>query len=158
MLWPPPMLQSIPLLAIGSPAHCWWRGWEGVQSHKTFLLRNICFLSGGVGERLPPLPTHSYYIFLRCHTAWQFILGSARWHLRHRADKALRVTSMRPVGAVTMPPAMKSDKMDNGVLNIFTKQEKKRLQLLVQFSASEGNKATGRRSTSTDGKQFSCRV
>ncbi|MEQ2294668.1 hypothetical protein AMECASPLE_006280 [Ameca splendens] len=47
---------------------------------------------------------------------------------------------MRPVGAVTIPLAMKSDKMDNTALNISTTQEK-RLQLLTHVS--EGNKATG---------------
>lgn len=80
-------------------------------------------------------PTRSYYISLSCHTAWQFILGSARWHLRHRADKALRVTSMRPVGAVTTPLAMKWDKMDNMALNISTKQEKQASAARTLFSS-----------------------
>lgn len=64
--------------------------------------------------------------FLSSHIAWQFILGSAGWHLRHKADKALCVTSMRPVGSMTMPLAMQSCKMDNTALNILAKRCRKR--------------------------------
>lgn len=67
-------------------------------------------------------------------------LGRVGWHLRHKADKAPGVTSMRPVGAVTMPLAMQSHEMDNIELKILAKQEK-RHQLLAHFSSSEGNKA-----------------
>lgn len=115
LLWPLLMLQTITLHALSFPPCRWCQCREGVQNHNAFLLWNICFLSGG--RRAPTCS----YIFLSCHIAWQFILGSAGWHLRHKADKALGVTSMRPVGAMTMPLAMQCYKMDNTALHILAK-------------------------------------
>lgn len=83
-------------------------------------------------------PTCSH-IFLSCHIAWQFILGSAGWHLRHKADKALVVTSMRPVGAMRMPLAVQCYKMDNTAPHILAKCEE-RHQLFAQFHLHRGGK------------------
>lgn len=138
LLWPPLLLQTITLCALSSPPCRWCRSWESIQNHNAFLLWNICFLSedgGGQG------PATCSYIFLCCHIAWQFILGRAGWHLRHKADKAPGVTSMRPVGAVTMPLAMQSYEMDNIALNILAKQEK-RHQLFAHFHLQRETKQT----------------
>ena len=126
------MPQTITPHALSSPPRRWCRSWEGVQNHNAFLLWNICFLSGGRGA-----PTCSY-IFLCCHIAWQFILGSAGWHLRHKADKALGVTSMRPVGAMTMPLAMQRYKMDNTELHIKVGKVGKEASAVCTIPSSQG--------------------
>lgn len=93
------------------------------------------FPFGGAGY---PAPT-CFCIFLSCHITWQFILGSAGWHLRHKADKALVVTSMRPVGATRMPLAVRCHKMDNTAPHILAKCEE-RHQLFAQFRLCRGGK------------------
>lgn len=81
---------------------------------------------GGAG------PQHAHTVFGAATLHDSLFWEAHGWHLRHKADKALGVTSMRPVGAITMPLAVQSYNMDNTAHSLLAKTQR-RHQLFAQF-------------------------